>query len=464
MDSTIQALVQSPFMRAMSVIPTKSEELVHGIHDHLPPVKKTYINVMPDVQGGQTGRWIFSIPRRGLLHSLKLIIRATSSSGGGLSPSRMGGDNGQYNPYLHTGAFVETMEYVELYSKQKFIERIYPECMMHANVQYGQKEHQNYLYDARQVNIAADATFANVDAATPFPFLVKPYPVAFDVGTGIRPHFIIPIPLSSFSSIKKNLQTFFIEPLTFVVKAKQFPYFGSELVSYQMMIECGYHEFHPNVETALRNANYKPSVPATLPWSDWIQFERRLAMDGTKRVYALDSDALISEIVVVPCLRTWQNDLTVQPLVRLYSGATTVKLSQNYYVVIQGNGEILLEGSVERLTNESYLQLNEDYRAPSADLYLDESSWYFSFKLGITSYEERFSGGLALSSLSNASISIYLNEAAYNNANVNLGTSSYFNAVEDASTNQFEFKVFAKRHFLLRIDSDTGVLTRSIES
>jgi hypothetical protein len=461
-------------MRAMSVIPTKSEELVHGIHDHLPPVKKTSILVDPEVRGGSSGRWIFGIPRRGLLHSLKLHIRPKCTSLDLTPPAQVAegqtvseiGITNKWNAHVgsNTSHYASTMEYIELYSKQKFIERIYPECIVYANLHNEAKTSARYCFDARKHHLRVYGTKGvTLGSESPFPHLMNVQPEFYAGGENnenIRPHFIVPVPLSTFTSVKKNLQTYFVEPLTLVVKAQPFAYLPS--TGYDMALVCEYHEFHPNVETALRNANYKQSIPATIPSHDWILFDRRLNHDPIKRVYALDSDALISAFVIVSSRPAAYGTYNEQLAYTRGTGTTTATSFLNLlnmYVVVEANGEVLLEGSVQDFHEDYSCILNEDYGKRYPDIVEDASLWYFSINLGLTTDNERFSGGLALSSLNNARISIYPNKLVYTGgAMSSVGTDDVF-----TDTN-FGLKVYAKRHFLLRIDSDTGVITRSIES
>jgi hypothetical protein len=442
MDLTIQSLVQSPYMRAMAVVPTKSEDLVHGIHDHMPPLVKTQV-VVPYVRNpGVSGRWIFNIPRRGLWHSATLVLRPR----GVVSATPAGMKDEQTNV---VSTFVEAVENIELYSKQRFVERLMPEAIVSEMMSVAGLEEQWYQFTYSDVN-PNDNTFQNSSVAWP-----DIGSVSFIGGIGTsnerkRPHYIIPLPLSCFTSIKKNFQTLFVENLSLIITTKPFGY--ANVTGYDMELHCEYHSFHPNVETVIRNANYKQSIPATLPWHDWIVFDNRISQSSNLVEYSLESDALISKLLV--CFQ-WQHKS---------SGVKTYRSEQNFYIVVRSLSEILFQGSVGSLKHNYDLTLDETEAIQRHESIRHADSaykYYVPITFGLRRDKERFTGGLALSSITNPRISIYANEALYRGSTS--GALSY-QFPSDVNYEAFDFKVLAKRHFFLRIDSDTGVITRSIES
>jgi hypothetical protein len=441
MDLTIQSLVQSPYMRAMAVVPTKSEQLVHGIHDHLPPLVKTQVKVTPIRNPGTNGRWIFNIPRRGLWHSAQLVVRPKQSS----KDLTQQFDERQ----LRTAStFVEAIENIELFSKQRFIERLIPEAIVSEMLGKSQKMEQWYQFSYADVNPATDAV-EDDDVAWP-DIATNKYVGGLDSSTDrlrCRPHYIIPLPLSCFTSMKKNFQTLFVESLSLVVQSKDFGYF--DIDGYDMELHCEYHSFHPNVETVIRNANYKQSIPATLPWHDWIQFDQQ-TNNSMFIEYSLESDALISKILVVP---QWKH---------MNANVKTMKLSQNLYIVIRSLSEVLFEGSVASLRTRYDLCMDETDATQAVETILDDAySFYIPIHFGLRRDQERFTGGLALSSITNPRIQVYPNENVYRSGNASKLTDLF---PSKSNYEAMDFKILGKRHFFLRIDSDTGVITRSIES
>lgn len=449
MDVTIQSLVQSPYMRAMAVVPTKSEELVHGIHDHLPPLVKSQVVVQPVRNAGTTGRWIFNIPRRGLWHSAQLVIRPRNT----LTLAAADIDVRQRSV---ASTFVEAVENIELFSKQRFIERLLPEAIVSEMLAKEGKLQQHYQLSYADVN---STTGASVDASLPWPHVAHTKIIsqlesrdAAIANTFLysRPHYIIPLPLASFTSLKKNFQTLFVESLSLVVQTKEFGYFP--VTGYDMELHCEFHSFHPNVETVIRNANYKQSIPATIPWHDWMVFDHRTNAGNTTFIeYALDSDALISKLLVI---FQWRHkDANVK----------TIKSTQNYYIVIRSVSEVLFEGSAALLKRRHDLCLDENDASHYPENEDDDTTcFYIPISFGLRRDNERFTGGLALSSITNPRIAIYPNEYVYRTGD-NAGRQAY-TFMSHAAYDPFDVKIIGKRHFFLRIDSDTGVITRSIES
>lgn len=431
-------------MRAMAVVPTKSEELVHGIHDHLPPLVKTQV-VVPYVRNpGKTGRWVFNIPRRGLWHSAQLVLRPRGEFTG--VPAGM--DTRQLNV---ASTFVESVENIELFSKQRFIERLMPEAIVSEMMDLSQQLEQWYQFS--YVDMNPDTGAAGTTAVTwPHTVLTSSIGGLDTTEQGKRPHYIIPLPLSCFSSIKKNFQTLFVESLSLVITTKDFGYMN--ITGYDMELHCEYHSFHPNVETVIRNANYKPTIPATLPWYDWIVFDNRISRSQGVIEYSLESDALISTLLICP------------QRLHIPTGVKTIRMEQNFYIVVRSLSEILFEGSVASLRHRYDLKLDETDASVSQEAtnVLDSAyKFYIPIHFGLRRDKERFTGGLALSSITNPRISIYANEAVYRGAS---GGSTGFAFPPDVADvyDLFDVKVIGKRHFFLRIDSDTGVITRSIEA
>jgi hypothetical protein len=132
--------------------------------------------------------------------------------------------------------------------------------------------------------------------------------------------------------------------------------------------------------------------------------------------------------------------------------------------VVRSLSEILFEGSVASLKHRYDLILDETdamYGLDSNHTLDNAYKFYFPIHFGLRRDKERFTGGLALSSMTNPRISVYANEAIYRGAT---GTTGGMVFPSKAGYDKFDVKVIAKRHFFLRIDSDTGVITRSIES
>lgn len=87
MDPVINSLVQSPLVRSLSTVPSKSSSFVHGLRDNIPPFSFKKVEVAPDVRSyeksahswnGQRGSHTFSIPQYGTLNRAYLKIKMVS--------------------------------------------------------------------------------------------------------------------------------------------------------------------------------------------------------------------------------------------------------------------------------------------------------------------------------------------------------------------------------------------------
>lgn len=87
MDPVINSLVQSPLVRSLSTVPSKSSSFVHGMRDNIPPFSFKKIEVSPDNRtnmpvanswNGQQGSHTFNIPQFGTLNRAYLKIKMVS--------------------------------------------------------------------------------------------------------------------------------------------------------------------------------------------------------------------------------------------------------------------------------------------------------------------------------------------------------------------------------------------------
>jgi len=453
MDATIQSLVQSPFIRTMSAIPSKSELLVHGVADHMPPLSRQFVRLFPFSNPGIAGKWRFDLPKLGYINRMELVVRPVKAVFDTITVNTLlGGINQNYAmPY---NLFREAVTSVELYSKQRFIEQLLPEGIMEENRPHMHADEFSYIKTTLDVD-PSDVSFNNVNLPFPYTAWGRHHIYHLDPNDSKcnNLQFHIPLPFASLSSLKKNFQSNFVENLSVFVTTK---HWGLSVMShYEMCLEVVYHNFHPNVETVLRNANYKQGIPATLPWHEYVRFDRVSRGSGAvdRIIVDLSSDAIISKLLVTPVRRS---------KVHTQGVVDTIVLRQNPYVVVSSLSEVLFEGSWQQCVDRD-------------DVVLDEAEWrslpyhqapdcmpYIPINLGLKRDVERWTGGLALSSLVNPTLTIYANESVYRGASSGLDTEVF--PGDSAEFGPLTFDVIGKRHFLLRIDSDTGVISRSIES
>jgi hypothetical protein len=90
--------------------------------------------------------------------------------------------------------------------------------------------------------------------------------------------FMVPLNFSVFSNLSKNLQTRFVEEMEIQIDTKNFGsgynewtnnISSSDSAYYDMELHVVYRNWHDNIENSIRQANYKPSIPASIYGSNW---------------------------------------------------------------------------------------------------------------------------------------------------------------------------------------------------
>lgn len=454
MNQVIQSLVQSPYVRTMSAIPSKSEELVHGVDNFLPPLSRTIVRVPPRTGRKSDDLYQFDIPRRDYLDRMELIVRCKAPrsstvdvAGVNLTTTTViASANAQVKSVLLAkDLYANILTDIELYSKNRFIERLDPLSIYHETSirnhvpSTGLDYHFTFLTNTINANTGAvGTTFRPFPERAPLPLATSHRAVDL-----YNAQFHLPLPFCSVSMLRKNFQTSFLETLTLSVKTKYCQLFQEASSGYDMELVCYYHQFHPNVETVIRNANYKPGIPATLPWWEYVPCTNRIVATTSIIQYLLDSDLLISELLIAP---KWE-----------FTDSQTssyVWTRQNVYLVLTSNGEVLYEGDAIRATQdgEYVMQDNETHMVRT---HQEDGTMIIRFSM---QYGEIFTGGISLASLHNVVLSIYPSQTKY----LNPSSTDAFPTV--AGQPEFDVSVIQKRHYMLRIDSDTGVVSRAIES
>ena len=463
MNQVIQSLVQSPFVRTMSAIPSKSEELVHGVDNFLPPLSRAIVRVPPRTGRASADVYQFDIPRRDYLDRMELVVRCrsprTTANGSTFelaSQTLTVATATLSNLPAETSGILKAKDIysnlitsLEMYSKNRFIERLDPLAVYHETSIRNHVSSTGLNYHFAYSTVKIDPKTGAEQAGQYYPFPERsPIPLT-DTSTLLttltHAQFHIPLPFCCMSMLRKNFQTSFLETLTLAVTTRHCELFQADSNSgYDMELVCYYHQFHPNVETVIRNANYKPGIPATLPWWEYVQCTNRLIVSSNLIQYSLDSDLLISEILVAPKWETTKGKTSSYLWTRL-----------NAYLVLTCNGEVLYEGDAIRATQDSeyVLQDNETHMVRT---HQEDGTMIIRFSL---QYGEIFTGGLALASLNNVVLSVYPSYSNYVSASA---TATFPSAA--SGTQPFDVSVILKRHYLLRIDSDTGVVSRAIES
>jgi len=306
--------------------------------------------------------------------------------------------------------------------------------------------------------------------------------------------FIVPVTLSSLKSLPKNYQTKVCEKLELEVDMKpiergfnKYTYADmSKDVSHEVELVLMYHNFHDNVESQLRAANYKMNVPTQIYGSNWFKEQGpfKVVSDTDPLVVALSSRNLATEIVIVAkslsCGEVMKRD-------------TLKELKSDYTLALQGDFAYDLEfkAGSKTLWTGSSLELqgsdSSDYDLSGRRLrggdcgYGGSRSWklansrlnvegthagWFDAKMGNGQYnqggvdysfsdnmcilkfgmqttDEFYSGGVALQTISNPSLVIKPPKSRY-------GAKWLDRSVE--------FEVYVKYANMIEIDGESGAI------
>ena len=320
--------------------------------------------------------------------------------------------------------------------------------------------------------------------------------------------FICPVPLSSLKSLPKNYQTRFVEDMEIEVKMKElargFNEFtaGEDLTKHHKVeLVLIYHNWHDNIENTIRNSNYKRGVPASVYSTNWVRAAvtaKVTSATGTLTI-PITSRNLVTEMVVVARAKKtgtalsgvnalayrksdytlFQNREFVYDLELVGSGksiwsATNKELmgpdSADYDLVERrasggdcaygGGSNLYGSGNAKNSTGAVYthsgVAADVLMKHPGGDLTHGGVDYSFGdnmaiMRFGFQTTDEFYSGGIALQTISNPTIKI----TPRNISNTING--------DNFLTMGVEFDVYVKHANLVRIDSDTGAVTRTLD-
>lgn len=325
-------------------------------------------------------------------------------------------------------------------------------------------------------------------------------------------HFTVPVPLSSLKVLSKNFQTRFVEDLELEVSTKEIERGFNEYVApldatkhHEVELVLIYHNWHDNVENTIRNSNYKRGVPASVYCSNWMRGGvTAVATSNTAPIsIRLTSRNLITELVIVARSKATNNDALTVLKGRKSDYTIFHQGGLEYDIELTGSGKTIWSGSSQELLgpDTSDYDLSDrriaggdgayggiQRRAPSrisygrsargnsstdqgqAPLLLNGPHYNhnlvtqcgvdYSFgdnmaimRFGLQTTDEFYSGGIALQTISNPTIKLTPRDADVVFESANSGWLD----------RQVEFDVYVKLANLVRIDSDTGTITRTLD-
>lgn len=335
--------------------------------------------------------------------------------------------------------------------------------------------------------------------------------------------FIIPLPFDCLKQLKDNFQTRFVEDLEIHVATKNYkrgiqgvgtastlggtaPTSGTD--HYVPELVLLYHNFHDTIENAVRDQNYKRGFPASIYSHDWLEETVTNVSQSRFRV-DFRSNNLVNEIIIVRqlCNKTQAVGTTTyvpSEFTSTYAighqasaGTMTAALTSttgmngmvhnavnpNYRITFSGSGREIWSGTDHELAGPDTMdyeladghpfggdaanggtQVESIIGAPqlpifsgtaSADANPDDGviagGCLLGFgrnlrvlKFGFQSNSNFYTGGVAFQTLSNPSMTLDLMDTG-------------------KSWADHTFRVYVKYSTMLRIDSDTGVITRTLD-
>lgn len=468
MDTAIQSQIQSPLVRTLQSIPTNSANFVHGIPDNTPPFSKQTVNVEA-YQGTGTnlsGVFRFKIPQRGHMNGLLLKYRMIGNKSNGGAVLRHLVDS----PFT----FGNGIEKIELRAKTDIIETIYATSLPFEALSMvkGEQMSKSIL---QGLSGYRGAETQGVGILYPpryqFPLIGNTLNPRSNTGDNAVQDFLIPVPLSSTFYLKDNFQTRLMEDLELHVHMRPSPtqvkanfvvdnFPLAQLNKHELSLSVDYINFHENVEEVIRNENFKPNIPAVLLQSDREHFRAKHESTTTgtfaTHTYSVDlnTDALVSDIFISG---------RVHPESSLYETYESLDRCGISFELRSG-GETILSGSkaeFDGVASRNYSTVTRQYQNEGV-LPLRYSNSGTHIRLGLNNTDEFFDGGISFQSLQNPKLVIVVKEAD-TVLTVDEG-GAQTTVTLAAKPHLFEFDVVLKRKVMLRIDGNTGKISKSLES
>lgn len=511
MDPWINSLVQSPLVRSLSTVPSRMSSFAYGVRDNVPPFSfaKEVINQTTGSYGWESDvltvgemnadkTFLFNIPESGLLDRMYLRVRMigkTQVTRDPLMPIEAGAAGARTALRLEKQAFdakSSSMNFASLLETatlrttgNKDIEVLNPVAIA-SHVQKLPSAQRRFWMQC----LNGFAAGKSGDAITPFTVLYNPYAEISDASDdypgdrGSDAHqcadFLIPLPFSLLSQLKDNLQTRFVDNLTLSVKMRKddamFSEVGTGNNGYLMSLVCIFHNFHDVIENSIRDQNFKRGFPASIYSHNYVYGESQISASGKKLTHRITSRHLVSEMY---CVLRYNDATTAHPRYALPSVLDNVG---PFKFTLYGSGRQLWQAYSwelsgpdvadyqladahaygEDLTKSTKAEIVQ-YQGTDPSLITDSITnsgvicdritlgfpHLYSLRFGFQANDNFYTGGIALQTISNPTLEIE-----------SLGTTATPWA---ATANSFTMDLVLKTCNMIRIDSDTGVITTSLD-
>lgn len=473
MDVQIQSQIQSPLVRTLQSIPTNSANFVHGIPDNTPPFSRTSVKVLP-CKGDPTKLddiQVFKVPQNGHLNRAYLRYRMyghADTVGGAVIATDTD------TPF----SFGEGIEWIQLRTHNNIIQTI-PASAIPFEVASTAGSDQMLKNTLQGLSGYFGTVAGGLSLQIPPTYNRPTFNIAAttsdDIANRVK-DYIIPIPLSSTFYLKDNLETRMMEDLEIAVKTRKSPIqyeSGSTRAvalpiedRHEMELTLDYIQFHSNVEEVIRNENFKPDVPAALLQSDYEVhkglYDSTVASGsaGTRVIYKanLSTDALVTDIFIVP---------KVHPSNHGYERYARFEKTGFHFELFSGGISVLsgFKSEYDGIESLQYSTVTRQYQNEGV-LPLRWSRSGTRIRLALNNTDEYFDGGISFQSLISPELVI---SAVYTTADpftfsTDIGAGAGTVGNLNSNPELLEFDVVLKRKHLLRIDGNTGKISKSLES
>lgn len=523
MDPWINSLVQSPLVRSLNTVPSRMSSFAYGVRDNVPPFSFAK-EIVDSTDAGSLG-WSpsgnnipqpnltvqYNIPESGLLDRCYLRVRMytpwLTNQAGAVQPSRvpLAQTNSPATVYVKDTVdamgssfnFASIIDSIDLTTlSNKTIQTLYPASIA-AEVQKMPSAQREFWYQCLNGFAAGpvlNTTSPALDTGlvTPFTQLFDPYAERLGAANAAVPavdhqnlfaDFLIPLPFSLMDQLKDNLQTRFVDDLRIRVKFKTDPKLQGNVAigantlngyaGFRSSLVCIFHNFHDVIENSIRDQNFKRGFPASV-YSHNYNKEASLTAAGKKLTVRLTNRQLTSEILCAlqyqpdaglshPITALPPTDGTIGPFEFILYGsgrqlwrAYSWELSgpdTGDYELADGHayGEDLTKPVHGQVVRSHFTAAGAAYDADTRVLSRVRLGFphLYCLRFGFQAHDSFYTGGLALQTISNPYLEI-----------INLGSAV---TPWDAGANKYTMAVVTKTCQMLRIDSDTGVITTSLD-
>jgi hypothetical protein len=314
--------------------------------------------------------------------------------------------------------------------------------------------------------------------------------------------FVVPLTLSCLKTLTKNYQTRFVEDLNLEVKTKDIARGFNEIANavtktkyHDVELVLIYHNWHDTIEDAIRKTNYKRGVPTTIYSTNWIKLTSRIKYVDGGLTIPIKCRNIVTELLIVATCEKVGTNTGVNDLIQSLKSDYTTSIDRNfvYEMELVGSGKSIWKArNVELMGPDSADYDLTDRRIAGGDVgyggFHSKNSvptdyalvgskgfrnsntglvryvWHaggeatqggveYGFgdnmaclRFGFQTSDEFYTGGIAMQTINNPYISIK-----------HLNDESIF------TSKKVHFTIYAKHGSMIRIDTNTGSIRRTLD-